>query len=217
MNAARPAVHQAASLLLTYPDADWPARLTAVAETMGTLPGEPPAVLLRFCAYARTAPAMDLAARYVVTFDRSRRRTLHLTYYTDGDTRRRGASLARIKALYRAHGWQQGDGELPDFLPAVLEFAARCPRPGLTLLGEHRPAVDLLGHALESYRSPYADVLRAVRDTLPAAAPADRAAALALARTGPPSENVGLDAFPGLPGLPGFSASGPAQEEGARR
>ncbi|MFE7116757.1 nitrate reductase molybdenum cofactor assembly chaperone [Streptomyces sp. NPDC057654] len=211
MTAARPAVHQAASLLLTYPDADGPARLAAVAETMSGLRGEPPAALLRFCAYARTAPAMELAARYVLTFDRSRRRTLHLTYYTDGDTRRRGASLARLKALYRDHGWQPGDGELPDFLPAVLEFAARCPRPGLALLSEHRPAVDLLGHALESYRSPYADVLRAVRATLPAAAPADRAATLALARTGPPAENVGLDPFPAFPD------HGTPHAEGARR
>ncbi|MEU7040779.1 nitrate reductase molybdenum cofactor assembly chaperone [Streptomyces varsoviensis] len=229
--AARPAIHQAASLLLTYPDAGWPARLAAVAETMDGLPGAPPAALLRFCAYARDTAAMDLAARYVLTFDRSRRRTLHLTYYTDGDTRRRGASLARLKARYRAHGWQPDGGELPDFLPAVLEFAARCPRSGLALLGEHRPALDLLGQALEAYRSPYADVLRAVRDSLPPAVPADRAATRTLARTGPPGENVGLDVFPGFPGTPGSPGSadspdlgapgspapGPSHAEGARR
>ncbi|MFD7663657.1 nitrate reductase molybdenum cofactor assembly chaperone [Streptomyces sp. NPDC059788] len=208
MTAVRPAVHQAASLLLTYPDGDWSVRLAAVTETMNQLSGAAPAALLRFCAYAGTVPALDLAARYVLTFDRSRRRTLHLTYYTDGDTRRRGASLARLKALYRTHGWQQDDGELPDFLPAALEFSARCPEPGLRLLREHRPALELLARALETYRSPYAEVLRAVRDTLPGAAPADRAAALALARGGPPTENVGLDPFP---------ATGSPQTEGARR
>ncbi|KOG85650.1 hypothetical protein ADK38_35490, partial [Streptomyces varsoviensis] len=101
----------------------------------------------------------------------------------------------------------------PDFLPAVLEFAARCPRSGLALLGEHRPALDLLRQALEAYRSPYADVLRAVRDTLPPAVPADRATARALARTGPPGENVGLDVFPGFPGTPG--SPGPAGSPGS--
>ncbi|KOT43799.1 nitrate reductase [Streptomyces rimosus subsp. rimosus] len=204
----RSAVHQAASLLLSYPDGDWSVRLAAVAETMCPLPGEAPAALLRYCDHARGVPLLDLAACYVLTFDRSRRRTLHLTYYTDGDTRRRGAALARLKALYRTHGWQPSDGELPDYLPAVLEFAARCPEPGLRLLRDHRPAVELLGHALEKHRSPYADVLRAVRDTLPAPAAGDRAAALALARTGPPSENVGLDLFP---------ADASAHSEGARR
>ncbi|MFI0260589.1 nitrate reductase molybdenum cofactor assembly chaperone [Streptomyces sp. NPDC017056] len=208
MTTAGPAVHQAASLLLTYPDGDWPVRLAAVVETMRQLPGEAPAALLRFCGHAQAVPLLDLAARYVLTFDRSRRRTLHLTYYTDGDTRRRGASLARIKALYRNYGWQLGDGELPDFLPAALEFTARCPVPGLRLLREHRPALELLGDALEKYRSPYADVLRAVRDTLPAPAAADRAAAHTLARTGPPTENVGLDPFP---------AQGSSHTEGARR
>ncbi|KWT59026.1 nitrate reductase [Streptomyces albus subsp. albus] len=208
MTAVRPAVHQAASLLLVYPDGDWPVRLAAVTEAMRALPGETPAALVSFCAYAWTVPPLDLAARYVLTFDRSRRRTLHLTYYTDGDTRRRGAALARLKALYRAHGWQPSGGELPDFLPAVLEFSARCPEPGLSLLREHRPALDLLGRALETYGSPYAEVLRAVRDTLPAPAAADRAAVLGLARTGPPTENVGLDPFP---------ASGSPRTEGARR
>ncbi|MEU4205772.1 nitrate reductase molybdenum cofactor assembly chaperone [Streptomyces sp. NPDC039022] len=208
MTTLRSAVHQAASLLLAYPDTHWPAGLAAVTETMRPLPGEAPAALLRFCAHARAVPLLDLGARYILTFDHSRRRTLHLTYYTDGDTRRRGASLARIKALYRAHGWQPSDGELPDYLPAVLEFAARCPEPGLRLLCDHRPAVELLGHALDKHRSPYADVLRAVSGTLPAPAAGDHAAALTLARTGPPTENVGLDPFP---------ADASARSEGARR
>ncbi|MFI0366217.1 nitrate reductase molybdenum cofactor assembly chaperone, partial [Streptomyces rimosus] len=82
MTTLRSAVHQAASLLLSYPDGDWSVRLAAVAETMCPLPGEAPAALLRYCDHARGVPLLDLAACYVLTFDRSRRRTLHLTYYT---------------------------------------------------------------------------------------------------------------------------------------
>jgi nitrate reductase delta subunit len=204
----RPAVHQAAALLLSYPDDSWPGLLRTVRTDLGELPGPETELLARFCAAVDGVPPLDLAARYVRTFDRSRRRTLHLTYYTDGDTRRRGASLARLKALYRAHGWELAAAELPDFLPAVLEFAARCPRPGEELLTAHRPALELLGHELTAYHSPYADVLGAVRRTLPGPAPADRAAALQLARHGPPAESVGLDPFP--------DRDGPHQE-GTRR
>nr|WP_180218724.1 nitrate reductase molybdenum cofactor assembly chaperone [Streptomyces albus] len=192
-------VHQAASLLLGYPDAEWDGRLRTVETALLALPdGSCPhtAGLLRFCSEVAAVPALELAARYVATFDRSRRRTLHLTYYTDGDTRRRGATLAALKALLREHGWEMREGELPDFLPGLLEFAARCPQPGAAVLGEHRAALALLSGALERYGSPYAHVLHAVLGTLPAPAPAERAAVRALARSGPPAESVGLDAVP---------------------
>ncbi|MER7847764.1 nitrate reductase molybdenum cofactor assembly chaperone [Kitasatospora sp. NPDC096077] len=185
-------IHQAAALLLEHPGPQWPERLRLVADALRAAPDGPARPLLRFCAAVTDVPPLELSARYVITFDRSRRRTLHLTYYTDGDTRRRGGSLLRWQQLYRAHGWQPPADELPDFLPLALEFAARCPEPGRAALQEHRAALELLRLALRDHRSPYADVLEAVCATLPGASPADRAAALRLARSGPPAETVGL-------------------------
>jgi nitrate reductase molybdenum cofactor assembly chaperone NarJ/NarW len=201
------AIHQAASLLLGYPGEDWPHLREGVAAALRPLPGaaEP---LRQFCAAVAPVPTLELAARYVRTFDRSRRRTLHLTYYTDGDTRRRGASLAALKALYREHGWRPPDDELPDHLPMVLEFAARCPGPGRRLLREQRAALGLLHAALDRCNSPYRQVLAAVRATLPAADAADRAGLLRLGRAGPPAESVGL--------LP-FTPAPTAPQEGTRR
>lgn len=195
----RNAVYQAASLLLQHPGPEWPARLAAVTSALADLHGPEPALLRDFCARTATASQLDLSARYITTFDRSRRRTLHLTYHTDGDTRRRGESLLRWRTLYLAHGWEPPDDELPDFLPLALEFAARCPRAGRDALQEHRAALELLRMALTEHRSPYADVLTAVCRTLPGASPADRAAALRLARGGPPTETVGLLPFPARP------------------
>ncbi|QHC22775.1 nitrate reductase molybdenum cofactor assembly chaperone [Streptomyces sp. GS7] len=165
------ALHQAAALLLSYPGPAWPrhaAEVTAALTRLNCPEGE---LLLDFCRATAPVPPLELAARYVTTFDRSRRRTLHLTHYTDGDTRRRGASLAALKAHYRAAGWEPDAGELPDFLPALLEFAARCPRAGTPLLHQYRGALGLLAQALDDYRSPYVHVLRAVQRTLPAAPP----------------------------------------------
>ena len=77
---------------------------------------------------------MEVQAHYVREFDLGRRHALHLCYWTDGDTRRRGEVLGNFKQAYR-----QSDilvdthGELPDYLPMVLEFAARvdlAARPG---------------------------------------------------------------------------------------
>lgn len=201
MNKA-PLIHQAASLLLLHPGRDWPERRRLVAEGLRGVAGAEAESLRRFCTDAAGVPPLEASARYVATFDRSRRRTLHLTYYTDGDTRRRGASLARLKSLYREQGWQPPDDELPDFLPLALEFAARCPRPGRRVLQEHRAAVELLRLALRDHGSPYVHVLEAVCGTLPGASPADRAAAQRLARGGPPTESVGLLPFPQRPPHP---------------
>ncbi len=191
----RPAIHQCASLLLTYPDHHWPERLQLVRTALRDLAGAQAKSLSRFCAGAAESPPLELAAEYVATFDRSRRRTLHLTYYADGDTRRRGESLARLKSVYRQHGWQPPMGELPDFLPAVLEFAARCPEPGQRILAAHRPGLELLLHGLVSRRSRYADVVRAIHGTLPQATAADREASRQLADQPAPFETVGLEPF----------------------
>ncbi|RKN44080.1 nitrate reductase molybdenum cofactor assembly chaperone [Streptomyces hoynatensis] len=207
------AIRQAASLLLLYPGPEWPGRLRLIDSTLRALPGprSEPLLLLRFCEAVAGLPPTELGARYVATFDRSRRRTLHLTYYFDGDTRRRGQALLRWRSLYRTHGFAPPSDELPDFLPLALEFAARCPEAGERVLREHRAALELLRLALADHGSPYADVLSAVCRTLPGASPADRAAALRLARGGPPAESVGLDAGPA--GLP--HPAGPAGPEGS--
>ncbi|WP_067462551.1 nitrate reductase molybdenum cofactor assembly chaperone [Actinomadura macra] len=190
-------IRQSASLLLRYPGPEWPETHRLVLDVAGAFPDKRCTSLLRFCADVAAVAPLDLEARYVATFDRSPRRTLQMTYYTDGDTRRRGASMARMKGEYRRRGWEPPDDQLPDFLPVMLEFAARCPEPGERLLAGHRSGLELLRLALQDHRSPYAHVLEAVCGTLPGPSVHDRRAALELARTGPPTEAVGLDGYGG--------------------
>jgi nitrate reductase delta subunit len=74
-------------------------------------------------------------------------------------------SLVRFKEVYRAHGLEFADEELPDFLPAVLEFTARTGNTDLLL--EHRECLDRLRARLTDFGTPYASVLDAVCATLP--------------------------------------------------
>ncbi|NUQ89495.1 MAG: nitrate reductase molybdenum cofactor assembly chaperone [Glycomyces artemisiae] len=183
-------------MLLCYPDAAFFERLplieAAVAEQE---PGDAREALTAFCSYARAQSEMDLGREYVRTFDLKRRRALHLTYYTDGDTRRRGHALARIKEIYGACGWRLDAAELPDHLAVVLEFAARGDvEAGERLLVRFQPGIELLRAALRDAASPYAAVLDAVAATLPPPDEARREAAR-LAAAGSPAEDVGLDPY----------------------
>ncbi len=191
-------VLQAASVCLQYPDDDLLATLPTVRAAVDTLPGGRPRERLRWFldTIAATAPR-PAAEQYVQVFDSRRRCCLYLTWWTDGETRRRGAALAALKARYRAAGVEFDSSELPDFLPVVLEFAATADLAGgLALLQEHRAGIELLRLALIEAGTPYAAPVEAVCALLPGPSPADVAAAKALARTGPPQEQVGLELAP---------------------
>jgi len=191
-------VLQAASVCLQYPDAAVLALLPTVRRAVDELPpGRAPEQLTAFLDTADATSPGRAAQHYVDVFDTRRRCCLYLTWWSDGETRRRGTALAELKARYRAAGAEFHGTELPDFLPAVLEFAATTDLTGgLALLQEHRAAVELLRLALIDAGTPYAAPVEAVCALLPGPSPADVAAAKALARSGPPREQVGLDLAP---------------------
>lgn len=202
--------HQAAAWCLGYPDEALLARVPALRAALDAQrPSDPVRLLTRFLDHLSTTDPARLAAQYVDTFDLTGRQTLYLSYWTDGDTRRRGATLTAFKQRYRDSGWLVDTrGELPDYLPMVLEYAALAdPVGGRALLQEHRAGVELIRLALAKIESPYADVLAAVCATLPGASPKDRAEAMAMAasisRDGAPSEMVGIDLLPIVPGQVG--------------
>lgn len=191
-------VLQAASVCLQYPDERQRDLLPLVRTAVAGLPaGRPRERLTAFLDAADAIPAVDAARHYVEIFDTRRRCCPYLTWWSDGETRRRGASLAALKARYRAAGLDPADDELPDFLPLVCEYAAVADlADGLALLQEHRPGLELLRLALLDAATPYAAPVEAVCALLPGPSPDDVAAARALARGGPPREQVGLDLAP---------------------
>jgi nitrate reductase delta subunit len=200
----RPVAARAASLLLRYPDEQVMAALPAVRAALPELPDAVAGPLWTVVRHRTAVEVTELRSEYVRQFDFRRRGCLHLTYYTCGDTRLRGEALAGFAAAYKACGLEVLGGELPDFLPAVLDLAAEdgAADAGWRLLRDHRVGLDLLVEALAREGSAYRDAVEAVRRMLPAARPGDLAAAARLARTGPPAERVGLEPY-GLVDTPG--------------
>jgi nitrate reductase molybdenum cofactor assembly chaperone NarJ/NarW len=185
-----------AALLLDYPSAPTLALTDQLITAAGELPDSVRQPLLRVLDEFRRADPMQLAVRYVETFDMRRRAILHLTYYAYGDTRKRGMALLRFKHAYRQAGVQLGNDELPDFLPLVLEFAATVDQlQGERLLAEHVPVLELLRLSLADSGSVYSSVLGAILATLPPISTADRRRIAELAAQGPPEEEVGLEPF----------------------
>lgn len=184
-------VRLVAGCVLQYPGDHFHDELPRLRAALAGAPAEAAELLGAFLDEAEELTAIELCARYTATFDTRNRRCLYLTWWVDGDTRRRGLSLVRLKRIYRDFGLEFAGEELPDFLPVALEFAARREEAGTELLQEHRAGLELLRLALTESRSPYARVLEAVCATLPGPSPATKAEAKALAKNGPPQELVG--------------------------
>jgi nitrate reductase delta subunit len=184
------------SFLLRYPSPAVVAARDDIAHEVEALPDGPVREPLRRFLAESSGTQGEQAARYVETFDLRRRASLHLTYYSHGDTRERGMALLRLRKLYRAGGLPMTSRELPDHLTVMLAFAALAPKGcGEALLAEHRPAIELLRLSLHDLDSPYAHVLDALAACLPPLSVRERGEVARLAREGPPDEAVGLEPY----------------------
>ena len=190
-----PALYQAVSLLLDYPEAELLERLPLIR----TLVDERGAVarpLLRLIDHLEQTPLTELQAEYVETFDLRRRCCLYLTYFRYGDTRKRGTALVDFIDAYKRSGALLEEGELPDHLGVLLEFGAQHDLESCReLLILHRPGLELLRISLNDRGSAWAGALEAVAATLPDIGGDDHDAVRRLVAQGPPDEEVGLEAF----------------------
>jgi len=196
------------SLLLQYPNDELLAARPSIGEEIEVLPASPERdALRRFFDHFGARPGIEVQQEYVETFDLRKQCGLYLSHYTEGDTRKRGMALLRLKRLYTAAGLPLEGGELPDYLPVMLEFAALAPAGhGRRLLAEHRPGLELLRTALRECGSPYLLLVDAVCSDLPRLASAELERVRRLAAEGPPLEEVGLQPFAPPEVMPSFEA-----------
>jgi len=106
---------------------------------------------------------LEAEARYVELFDRGRGTSLHLFEHVHGDSRDRGPAMIDLAQTYEQAGLYLAPGELPDYLPAVLEFVStQPPREARAFLGEMAHIFNALFSALQARESRYASVLGAL-------------------------------------------------------
>lgn len=200
-------VWQSVSLLLDYPDEILLARTDLLRSASQRLTPAVGGSLRAFLDHLESTPLPELQADYVETFDTRRRCNLFLTYFAHGDTRKRGMALLRFKQSYLRAGFELDDGELPDHLCVVLEFAGTVDQEiGRDLMLDHRAGLELLRLSLRDIGSPWANLIDAVTATLPPLRGDERDAVRRLAADGPPEEEVGLAPFANPQFSPGADA-----------
>ena len=186
----------AAAWCLSYPDEQLLERVPLMRAALGEFP-KALAPFADVLAALKTKRLVDLQSQYVQEFDLGKRHALHLSYWTDGDTRRRGEVLGAFKKVYRGSDTLVNTrGELPDFLPMVLEFTATVDMAvGRELLQQYRPSLELIKFGLLRDNLAHTSIVQAICDTLPGSSPADEQAVMRMAGHGPPTESVGLDPY----------------------
>lgn len=109
------------------------------------------------------AEPLAAEADYVELFDRGRATSLHLFEHVHGDSRDRGPAMIDLGQTYEKAGLILAEGELPDYLPAVLEFVStQPPKEAKAFLGEMAHIFNAIFGALQQRESAYASVLGAL-------------------------------------------------------
>lgn len=157
---------RALARLLCYPDDTLMGHLPDVAEALARSEALTPDTrrdLAGLVTNLLSGDWLEVEARYVDSFDRGRRTSLHLFEHVHGDSRDRGPAMIDLQQTYAGSGLYLADGELPDFLPVVLEFAStQSNAVAREFLAEMAHILNALHSALRERGNPYAAVIAAV-------------------------------------------------------
>lgn len=161
---------RALAALLGYPDRALRDHLDELRQALRDEQALGPARLAeldRLITLLDTRAGLDSEAAYVELFDRGRGTSLHLFEHVHGDSRDRGPAMVSLGQTYEEAGLylDHTEGELPDFLPVVLQYASTQPAAQAgEFLGEFAHILQVIFTALVKRESPYATVLAALLD-----------------------------------------------------
>ncbi len=123
---------QLISILLNYPDENLFSHLDEILSRADQVcSGEIKSAIQAFIREYKALGLFKAQEGYTALFDMEPSTTLDITYHTHGDNEKRAAALVQLEQSYASAGWKRNSGELPDYLPMMLEFLA------ITVLPEH--------------------------------------------------------------------------------
>jgi len=163
-------IYKILSVLLEYPRQDlldnWD-ELQNMITDMPELAEQDKAKLAEFISWASQLSLTEFQAKYVDNFDMTAENSLYLTYHLfDEQDRDRGPALIELTELYKSTGFEIHDGELPDYLPLILEYVSTMDdtNSARAFLKQTTQAMDIIASNLEKNASPYAPLLRVVEN-----------------------------------------------------
>lgn len=116
-----------------------------------------------FLAYLDATPLLRLQEEYTRLFDFNPSTCLNLTFHECGETKGRGFALVNLSQLYKDAGYELATGELPDYLPLILEFLSVCSRETCSkILVQYENHILGLASRLLEQKSAYAGLLEAL-------------------------------------------------------
>ena len=152
--------------LLSYPDAKLRSHLSAMRNALHTERAITVGRLAELDVLMDTLSSgdpLDTEAVYVQLFDCGRATSLHLFEHVHGDSRDRGPAMIDLAQTYDKAGLYLAPGELPDYLPVVLEFVStQPPHEGRAFLSEMVHIFNTIFSALQQRQSAYASVIGAL-------------------------------------------------------
>jgi nitrate reductase delta subunit len=147
---------RALAALLSYPE-------EALVEALPEIRECVPQTLFPLVKELERQDLLTSQERYVALFDRSRALSLHLFEHVHGESRDRGQAMVDLQAMYAARGFEMAAGELPDFVPAFLEYLSLLEsKEAGKLLAEAAEVMRALGDRLAERGSRYASVFGAL-------------------------------------------------------
>ena len=161
-------IYKVLSILLEYPTKDLVAHWEDINQIISELPNlasEDKKILSGFTLWASNLSLTKFQADYVDNFDMTAENSLYLTYHLfDEQDRDRGPALIELTELYKSTGFEIGSGELPDYLPLILEYVSTMndEASALAFLQQTSQAAGIIASNLEKNESPYAPLVRMV-------------------------------------------------------
>lgn len=160
------ATYRVLSVLLSYPSVEMQGATGDLVAAMGKENLLPPAhreAIVALIDDIAHADLLDVQARYVDLFDRTRALSLHLFEHVHGESRDRGEAMVSLLERYREAGLDISVKELPDYIPLFLEFLSLQSVHGArAMLGETAHILAALQERLKKRESAYAAVFEAL-------------------------------------------------------